>query len=65
MEHNTDRCGDLEVQDDGPYQAQSQLGVSVRYVVVSDVHQLDLRGNRDHGETSQKPQWGIWVSRPD
>lgn len=56
MEHKTDRCGDLEVQDDGPYQAQSQLGVSVRYVVVSDVHQLDLRGNRDHGETSQKPQ---------
>lgn len=43
MEHNTDRAGDLEVQDNCPYQPQDQLGVPVCYVIVSDVDQLDLR----------------------
>lgn len=42
MEHNTDRAGDLEVQDYRPYQPQDQLGVPVCYVVISDVDQLDL-----------------------
>lgn len=44
MEHNTDRAGDLEVQDYCPYQPQDQLGVPICYVVISDVDQLDLRG---------------------
>lgn len=43
MEHNTDRAGDLEVQDNCPYQAQDQLGVPVCYVIISDIDQLDLR----------------------
>lgn len=43
MEHNTDRAGDLEVQDNCPYQPQDQLGVPVCYVIVSDVDQLDLK----------------------
>lgn len=43
MEHNTDRAGDLEVQNNCPYQPQDQLGVPVCYVIVSDVDQLDLR----------------------
>lgn len=42
MEHNTDRAGDLEVQDYCPYQPQDQLGVPVCYVIISDVDQLDL-----------------------
>lgn len=42
MEHNTDRVGHLEVKDDGPYQPKGQLGVAIRNVIVSDVHQLDL-----------------------
>lgn len=54
MEHNTDRCGDLEVEDDGPYQAQGQLGVSVRNVVVSDVHQLHLRATETTAKQVRK-----------
>lgn len=34
----------LEVKDDGPYQPQGQLGVSICNVVVSDVDQFDLKG---------------------
>lgn len=49
MELNTDRAGDLEVEDDGPDQAQRQLGVAVGDVIVPDVHQLDLRRRR-HAE---------------
>ena len=41
-EHNTDKEGHLEVKDDGPYQPKGQLGVTIRNVIVSDVHQLDL-----------------------
>lgn len=33
---------DLEVEDDGPDQAQRQLGVPIGDVIISDVHQLDL-----------------------
>lgn len=50
MEHDTDRAGDLEVQDDGPDQAQGQLGVAVCDVIVPDVHQLDLWGHRENTE---------------
>ena len=32
----------LEVKDDGPYQAQGQLGVSISDVIISDVDQFDL-----------------------
>lgn len=41
-ELNTDRIGDLEVQDDGPNETQRQLWVSVCNVIVPDIHQLDL-----------------------
>lgn len=36
----------LEVKDDGPYQAQGQLGVSICNVIIPDVDQLDLTDNR-------------------
>lgn len=49
MEHNTDRAGDLEVQDNCPYQPQDQLGVPVCYVIISDVDQLDLRKRDNNG----------------
>lgn len=42
-ELNTDRRGDLEVEDDGPYEPQRKLGISVSDVIIPDVHQLDLR----------------------
>lgn len=35
----------LEVEDDGPYQPQGQLGVSIGYVIVPDIDQLDLKGS--------------------
>lgn len=41
-ELNTDRIGDLEVEDDGPYETQCKLRVSVGNIVISDIHQLDL-----------------------
>lgn len=40
---NTDRMGHLEVEDDGPYETQRQLWVSVSNIIIPDVHQLDLR----------------------
>lgn len=36
----------LEVKDDGPYQPQGQLGVSIRDIVIPDVDQFDLKGAR-------------------
>lgn len=51
MEHNTDRAGDLEVEDDGPDQTQGQLRVSICYVIISDVHQLDLGNRHKYKET--------------
>lgn len=42
------------MEDDGPYQAQSQLGVSVSDVVVSDVHQFDLTKTRQHSEEFER-----------
>lgn len=41
-ELNTDRKGDLEVKDDGPYETQCQLWVSVGNIIIPDIHQLDL-----------------------
>lgn len=41
-ELNTDRGGDLEVEDDGPYKPQRKLGISVCNVIIPNVHQLDL-----------------------
>lgn len=41
-ELSTDRGGDLEVEDDGPYEPQSKLGISVCNVIIPNVHQLDL-----------------------
>lgn len=41
-ELNTDRIGDLEVEDDGPYETQCKLRVSVGNIVIPDIHQLDL-----------------------
>lgn len=41
-ELNTDRGGDLEVEDDSPYEPQRKLGISVCDVIIPDVHQLDL-----------------------
>ena len=38
---------DLEVKDDGPDQTQGQLRVAVCDVIISDVHQLDLK-QRNH-----------------
>lgn len=35
----------LEVEDDGPYQPQGQLGVSIGYVIVPDIDQFDLKGS--------------------
>lgn len=35
----------LEVQDDGPDQAEGQLGVAIRDVIIPDVHQLHLRAS--------------------
>lgn len=46
----------LEVQDDGPDQAEGQLGVAVGNVIVPDVHQLHLQ--------ARSPQWcpqGGWA----
>ena len=54
MEHNTDRAGDLEVEDDGPDQAKRQLGVPVCNVIVPDVHQLDLRRRRNKTNTQRR-----------
>ena len=34
----------LEVQDESPDESQDQLGVAVHYLIVPDIHQLDLRG---------------------
>ena len=38
----------LEVKDDGPYQAQGQLGVSIGDVIIPDVDQFNLtqRGHK-------------------
>lgn len=41
-ELNTDRGRDLEVEDDGPYEPQRKLGISVCDVIIPNVHQLDL-----------------------
>lgn len=43
LELNTDRMGHLEVENDGPYETQRQLWVSVSNIIIPDVHQLDLR----------------------
>lgn len=40
------------MKDDGPYQAQGQLGVSIRDVIIPDVDQFDLK--RFETKTSQK-----------
>ena len=32
----------LEVEDDGPYEAEGELGVAVHNVLATDVDQLDL-----------------------
>lgn len=36
----------LEVQDDGPYEAERELRVAVHDVLGPDVHQLDLSGTK-------------------
>ena len=54
MERNTDRAGDLEVEDDGPDQAQRQLGVPICNVIVPDVHQLDLRRQSNTTNTQRR-----------
>lgn len=41
-ELNTDRRGNLEVKNDGPYEPQCKLGVSICDVIIPNVHQLDL-----------------------
>lgn len=41
-ELNTDRGGDLEVEDDGPYKPQGKFGISICDIIIPNVHQLDL-----------------------
>lgn len=41
-ELNTDRGRNLEMQNDGPYESQRKLGISVCDVIIPYVHQLDL-----------------------
>lgn len=41
-ELNTDRGGDLEVEDDGPYEPQRKLWISICDIIIPNVHQLDL-----------------------
>lgn len=40
---------DLEVKDDGPDETKGQLGVAVGDVIITDVHQLDLKTQRPLG----------------
>lgn len=49
---NTDRMGHLEVEDDGPYKTQRQLGVSIGDIVIPDIHQLDLCKEEPYGTFS-------------
>ena len=42
------------MKDDGPYEAEGQLGVTVDNILASDVHQLDLL-------VPQEPQRGLHV----
>lgn len=60
MEHNTDRSGDLEMEDDGPYQPQGELGVSICYVIISDVNQLDLRRQKQ-AKNENTVKFLVWV----
>lgn len=41
-ELNTDRRRNLEVEDDGPYEPQCKLGISICDVIIPNVYQLDL-----------------------
>lgn len=61
MEHNTDRSGDLEVEDDGPYQPQGELGVSICDVIISDVNQLNLRRQKQ-AKTKNTVKFLVWVA---
>lgn len=54
MELNTDRAWHLEVQDDGPNKTQRELWVPICNVIIPDVHQLDLRGDTEKGDTNTK-----------
>lgn len=54
LELKTDRAGDLEVEDDGPYEPQSKLGISICYVIIPNVHQLDLGRSEKYDNIGEK-----------
>ena len=48
----------LEVEDDGPDEAEGELGIAVHDILTADVHQLDLR--RVGGHYVCQTWYGLW-----